>query len=220
MPVCAVKLCRNYVRKTYNNTKITYHRFPTDPELADRWRAIIQRTRNEGYWKHHKTSVVCSEHFSDDDLYYTKMGLRRLKNGSVPSKCLFLVGTETESQKNIKKEPSAYNMVNDIENQIIEPKPSSSKEPCLLLLVAESKSPANIKAEPSSSNMVKDIENQVIEPKPSCSKNPCLFLSVTETESPTNIKQEPSASNMVINIQNEKFEPKPSGSQEPRFGIR
>ncbi|CAG5056268.1 unnamed protein product [Parnassius apollo] len=58
-----------------------------------------------------------------------KKGFRRLKNGSVPSKCLFLSATETESSTNIKQGPSASNKAIDIQNQIFEPKPSCSKEP-------------------------------------------------------------------------------------------
>ncbi|KAJ8720456.1 hypothetical protein PYW07_012499 [Mythimna separata] len=127
MPVCAVRLCRNYVGKPYNNTKITFHRFPTDPILANRWRDIILRTRSEDQWTPHKTSVVCSEHFCDDDLYFTKKGLRRIKNGSVPSKCLVLSASETESSNNIKQDPPASNM--DLQNKSIEPQPSCSKEP-------------------------------------------------------------------------------------------
>ncbi|CAG5041443.1 unnamed protein product [Parnassius apollo] len=110
-------------------TNIDSIRFPTDSVLANCWKDIIQRTRNDDQWKPHKTSVVCSKHFSDDDLYFTKKGFRRLKNGSVPSKCLFLSATETESSTNIKQGPSASNKAIDIQNQIFEPKPSCSKEP-------------------------------------------------------------------------------------------
>ncbi|CAG5032410.1 unnamed protein product [Parnassius apollo] len=94
---------RTQLFRLYKYQPTLDQQFPTDFVLANCWRDIIQRTRNEDQWKPHKTSVVCSAHFADDDLYLTKTGLRRLKHGSVPNKCLFLSATETESSINTKQ---------------------------------------------------------------------------------------------------------------------
>ncbi|CAH0404186.1 unnamed protein product [Chilo suppressalis] len=115
MPVCAVRLCHNHAGKPNNNTKITFHRFPADAVIASRWIEVIQRTRSDCLWQPHKTSVVCSEHFTDDDMYYTENGLRRrLKSGAVPTRCLFLSAMDSTNiqYENIVEEPSTSKTLN------------------------------------------------------------------------------------------------------------
>ncbi|RVE54928.1 hypothetical protein evm_000295 [Chilo suppressalis] len=90
MPVCIVKLCKNNTSKNKKDTGITYHQFPADPVLRDRWTAIVRVSREESWWKPGKTSVICSTHFNASDLYLTKGGLKRLHKGAVPQNALIL----------------------------------------------------------------------------------------------------------------------------------
>ncbi|CAH2226957.1 jg1971, partial [Pararge aegeria aegeria] len=78
MPVCIVKLCKNNTTRNKKHTGITFHQFPADPALLQRWTAVLRLSRQENWWTPGKRSVICSEHFNENDFYYTNRGLKRL----------------------------------------------------------------------------------------------------------------------------------------------
>lgn len=64
---CAVACCNNSRVKTRNfpvENKIFYFRFPKDPILSKEW---VQRCYRANTCFNPKTSVICSEHFTNDD---------------------------------------------------------------------------------------------------------------------------------------------------------
>ncbi|CAG4962521.1 unnamed protein product [Parnassius apollo] len=93
MPVCVVKLCKNNTTRNKKDTGITYHQFPADPVICDRWTAKVRLSREESWWNPRERSVICSNHFNESDLYFTKGGLKRLCKGAVPQNALFLSST-------------------------------------------------------------------------------------------------------------------------------
>ncbi|XP_039762650.1 uncharacterized protein LOC120635656 isoform X3 [Pararge aegeria] len=92
MPVCIVKLCKNNTTRNKKHTGITFHQFPSDPALLQRWTAVLRLSRQENWWTPGKRSVICSEHFNENDFYYTNRGLKRLCKGTEPKNALFLCG--------------------------------------------------------------------------------------------------------------------------------
>ncbi|KAL0868130.1 hypothetical protein ABMA27_008754 [Loxostege sticticalis] len=79
MPSCVVKWCKNNTTSQKKCQGITFHRFPTGNEpWKDDWTRIIRNCRGQEDWSASKSSVVCSIHFDQNDLYTTSKGLRRL----------------------------------------------------------------------------------------------------------------------------------------------
>ncbi|XP_046972227.1 uncharacterized protein LOC124538979 [Vanessa cardui] len=106
MTICAIKVCRNYKGRLKTTKKVTFHRVPNDPILKGRWIEIIKKSRGEDNWIPAKTTVVCSEHFRSEDLYFVNnQGRRRLKREAVPCKALFLssVKSDDESEEVVVK---------------------------------------------------------------------------------------------------------------------
>ncbi|XP_037299124.1 uncharacterized protein LOC115451743 isoform X2 [Manduca sexta] len=80
MSVCVFKVCRNYKGRSKTTHNVTYHRIPSDPIMRSRWTQIIQRSRCEELWKPSKYSLVCSDHFNKNEMYFVNNeGRRRLK---------------------------------------------------------------------------------------------------------------------------------------------
>ncbi|VVC93489.1 unnamed protein product [Leptidea sinapis] len=52
--------------------------------MKEKWRQLVARERNEEFYKPNKSSVICSNHFLEADLYITTKGFRRLKKTAVP----------------------------------------------------------------------------------------------------------------------------------------
>nr|XP_053623282.1 uncharacterized protein LOC128682549 [Plodia interpunctella] len=66
-----------------------YHRFPKANEFwKHQWIKVLRESRNDESWNPSMTSVICSKHFEDDDLYTTKGGLLRVRLFAVPKKFL------------------------------------------------------------------------------------------------------------------------------------
>ncbi|KAL0811218.1 hypothetical protein ABMA28_009647 [Loxostege sticticalis] len=79
MPSCVVKWCKNNTTSQKKCQGITFHRFPTGNEpWKDDWIKIIMNCRGQEDWSASKSSVVCSIHFDQNDLYTTSKGRRRL----------------------------------------------------------------------------------------------------------------------------------------------
>ncbi|KAL0831979.1 hypothetical protein ABMA28_001479 [Loxostege sticticalis] len=85
MPSCVVKWCKNNTTSQKKCQGITFHRFPTGNEpWKNDWTRIIRNCRGEEDWSASKSSVVCSIHFDENDLYTTSKGRRRLVTYAVP----------------------------------------------------------------------------------------------------------------------------------------
>ncbi|KAG6462543.1 hypothetical protein O3G_MSEX013329 [Manduca sexta] len=68
-----------------------FFRIPSDPIMRSRWTQIIRRSRCEELWKPSKYSLVCSDHFNKNEMYFVNNeGRRRLKKTAVPCKVRFL----------------------------------------------------------------------------------------------------------------------------------
>lgn len=65
--------------------KLSYFSFPRDETQRNKWRCIIARDREDEFYKPNASSVICSEHFSDDDMYVTKKGLNKIKKTALPT---------------------------------------------------------------------------------------------------------------------------------------
>ncbi|CAH1642776.1 unnamed protein product [Spodoptera littoralis] len=77
---CSVSNCSNDTRKTCKSDGITFHIFPKELNLRNRWVEAL----GMGDWEPRERSSVCSEHFRLDDFYETRAGMRRIRSGAVP----------------------------------------------------------------------------------------------------------------------------------------
>ncbi|CAK1553224.1 unnamed protein product [Leptosia nina] len=77
---CCVKSCKNDSRQISKSQGITFHVFPTETKLRQAWLKALHKDS----WSPKERSAVCSDHFLKEDLYITKNGLRKVKNGAVP----------------------------------------------------------------------------------------------------------------------------------------
>ncbi|XP_030052331.1 THAP domain-containing protein 1-like [Microcaecilia unicolor] len=77
MPTCSVSGCTQRNRQN----GITFHRFPSDPVLRQRWITAIQRE----CFVPSKFAVLCSKHFREEDVDRTSLSVVRLREGAVPS---------------------------------------------------------------------------------------------------------------------------------------
>ncbi|XP_045496284.1 THAP domain-containing protein 2-like isoform X2 [Colias croceus] len=84
MPSCVFRRCRNYTVTVRENKKVSFHTFPKDSCMKEKWIKIIRTQRREIDWMPAKNSTICSEHFNEGDIYETKKKLRRLKKTAVP----------------------------------------------------------------------------------------------------------------------------------------
>ncbi|XP_062272196.1 THAP domain-containing protein 6-like [Scomber scombrus] len=77
---CAAYCCQN--RRTVQNRArgITFHKFPKDRDVRKKWEVALRR---EGFTAS-DSSVLCSEHFKQDDLDRTGQ-IVRLRDGVIPS---------------------------------------------------------------------------------------------------------------------------------------
>lgn len=62
-----------------------FSRFPKNEIEREMWRQVIADERGDEYFKPNDSSIVCSCHFSESDMYYTKKGFRKIKKGVLPS---------------------------------------------------------------------------------------------------------------------------------------
>ncbi|KAL0892495.1 hypothetical protein ABMA27_015601 [Loxostege sticticalis] len=77
MPSCVVKWCKNNTTSQKKCQGITFHWFPTGNEpWKNDWTRIIRNCRGQEDWSPSKSSVACSKHFDQNDLYTTSKGRR------------------------------------------------------------------------------------------------------------------------------------------------
>ncbi|CAH2101561.1 unnamed protein product [Euphydryas editha] len=84
MPQCCFKTCKNMTSRKQKKDGISYFRFPRDPIRCGEWTSIVSQQRREEFFKPNNASIVCSEHFFDEDMYVTEKGMKRLLKTAVP----------------------------------------------------------------------------------------------------------------------------------------
>ncbi|XP_060805453.1 THAP domain-containing protein 5 [Amyelois transitella] len=97
MTRCSILECRNNSR-TSNliRSGVSYHRFPKDSDLRDKWIAATGRIN----WTPTKTSCICSEHFAEKEILLTDKGYRYLNPDVVPTKKIMIYQNESSEEEN------------------------------------------------------------------------------------------------------------------------
>ncbi|XP_033739285.1 THAP domain-containing protein 3-like [Pecten maximus] len=82
---CCVPFCTNDSRKAAtSDLKISFHLIPKAESLKKRW--IVAIRRDEGpLFKVTSSTYVCSEHFTPEQFKRTLTGIKKLKDGAVPT---------------------------------------------------------------------------------------------------------------------------------------
>ena len=83
MVYCCVPFCKNEECKV---TGVSFHQFPNNEELREKWLKAISRqgTEKNSKWQPSKKSVVCSKHF-ENYCFSISTKNRRLLPNSIPS---------------------------------------------------------------------------------------------------------------------------------------
>ncbi|XP_052746334.1 uncharacterized protein LOC112051008 isoform X13 [Bicyclus anynana] len=84
MPKCSFKKCKNHSSQTLKKDGVSYFRFPRDPRRRKKWTSIMATERSEELFKPNHSSVICSKHFLERDVYVTTKGIKRLNNTALP----------------------------------------------------------------------------------------------------------------------------------------
>ncbi|KAJ0175455.1 hypothetical protein K1T71_008614 [Dendrolimus kikuchii] len=93
MSSCVIKMCRNYFKREKDKDNISFHRFPAGPIVANYWIKVIRESQDDHHWNPNKSSLVCSSHYEEKEIYISEKGFKRIKKGAVPSKFPCGVGT-------------------------------------------------------------------------------------------------------------------------------
>uniref|UniRef100_A0A8C9XD36 THAP-type domain-containing protein n=1 Tax=Sander lucioperca TaxID=283035 RepID=A0A8C9XD36_SANLU len=80
---CCVPKC-TFSKRNESYTGQTFHRFPKDPVLCREWIHKIRRDPGR-HFKIHMDTKVCSDHFTEESFLKTRVGMRKLKKGAVPT---------------------------------------------------------------------------------------------------------------------------------------
>ncbi|CAG4958276.1 unnamed protein product [Colias eurytheme] len=136
MPSCVVKWCQNSTILNKKTQGITFHRFPSANETwKNDWIQIIRESRKDNSWNPSKSSVICSIHFEDKDLYTTKGGLCRVHLYGVPKKIFFNFLIEPPASQD--KKFSSNSLFTDLSQGEATPSTSKQRALCSPKLVKE-----------------------------------------------------------------------------------
>ncbi|XP_045504401.1 THAP domain-containing protein 1-like isoform X2 [Colias croceus] len=81
MTCCSVLECKNESkRKNISNGGISYHRFPKEANIKEKWINATGRVN----WMPTKFNTICSAHFLNDDFLISNKGHRYIKPTAVP----------------------------------------------------------------------------------------------------------------------------------------
>ncbi|XP_030036217.2 uncharacterized protein LOC115451937 [Manduca sexta] len=80
---CAFKNCKNGASNAVKNDGVVYFRFPRDPFRCAEWVSVVAQQRCQEIYTPNDSSVVCSEHFAEKDMYDSDKGLK-LHTTAVP----------------------------------------------------------------------------------------------------------------------------------------
>ncbi|CAG5001547.1 unnamed protein product [Parnassius apollo] len=85
MPSCVVKWCKNNSSSCNKTAGITFHSFPQNTILRERWTKAVRLQRQQCNWNPNMYSKICSIHFKEDDFYTSANGYHFLKQSAVPN---------------------------------------------------------------------------------------------------------------------------------------
>ncbi|XP_056313980.1 uncharacterized protein LOC130229290 [Danio aesculapii] len=105
MAYCCVPGCVSYQRRE-DDKMLSFHRFPSDPKVRSVWIAKIKRDIGPHFQITDNTRV-CSKHFTQDCIVLSLTGLRRLKQGSVPT--VFTWCHEPKPRRTLKRNQGVCN---------------------------------------------------------------------------------------------------------------
>ncbi|KAJ2942168.1 hypothetical protein O0L34_g15708 [Tuta absoluta] len=77
---CSVPNCTNDTKRTPIGQGISFHQFPKEPNLRSSWVEALDMSA----WEPKDRSMICSEHFRNEDLCITKSRMRKIRHGAVP----------------------------------------------------------------------------------------------------------------------------------------
>nr|XP_034838237.1 uncharacterized protein LOC117994430 [Maniola hyperantus] len=95
---CCVPFCINTSDNVSSSEgelkKISFHGFPSEVQLRAAWLRALgkQETLPD-------SAVICSQHFTNDDMYETESGLRQIHTGAIPSTvqvCMICLDTDSK----------------------------------------------------------------------------------------------------------------------------
>ncbi|KAL1481045.1 hypothetical protein MTO96_050519 [Rhipicephalus appendiculatus] len=93
---CCVPLCKQYGYLDSCGCKVSFHRFPNDPEMRKKWLVAIKREEGP-LFRVSNTTKVCSNHFVETDyLPNVANGQRHLHEWSVPARFAFKKSAEAK----------------------------------------------------------------------------------------------------------------------------
>ncbi|XP_072938939.1 uncharacterized protein [Epargyreus clarus] len=102
MPNCAILNCKSNSRtQTIAKCGISYHRFPHNPHVKEKWIDATGRTN----WMPTKRSTICSKHFDPKLFIMKKSGYRYLSESAVPT--LHFVKFYAQNEPKVKEEQSS-----------------------------------------------------------------------------------------------------------------
>ncbi|XP_030046207.1 uncharacterized protein LOC115460579 [Microcaecilia unicolor] len=148
MPCCAASGCKE---RRYHD-RITFHRFPSDPVLRQRWLTEIRREN----FVPSKFTVLCSKHFREEDMDRTSMSIVRLRVGAVPS--IFDFPSHLCRVKKTQKSPKARSsnapLIPNPDNKICSPLPEPASTKIGLLNNPDTSPSSNTQSIPNPDNKI------------------------------------------------------------------
>ncbi|XP_035990436.1 THAP domain-containing protein 6-like [Fundulus heteroclitus] len=141
---CAAFFCLNRRTIDVRAREITFHKFPKDKDMRKKWEVS---TRREGFTASN-TSVLCSEHFKEEDFDRTGQ-IVRLKDSVVPSEFNF----PAHLQKPVKvrttltsrRTEASHSMVSQDDQETFTPQPQPNDDHCYALPASRTALTAKLK---------------------------------------------------------------------------
>ncbi|XP_026116957.1 uncharacterized protein LOC113095799 [Carassius auratus] len=124
MAYCCVPGCRSFSRQNKDNT--SFHKFPQDRELQKKWIVKIRRDIGPNF-QITKNTRVCSKHFSPECFSRTLTGIRKLKEGSVPS---VFTWTQQPNERKTLRSQEKWHLEEEHEEDESSTKDGPSNEEC------------------------------------------------------------------------------------------
>ncbi|CAH0728570.1 unnamed protein product, partial [Brenthis ino] len=160
MPYCSVKWCGK-CSSTSSLTKdfslITFHRFPTCPNIKQKW---INATKRDGNWFPGTNHVICSRHFTEDCFRVISGNRRFLFETAVPTLMLPCL----ESHQNLAEASTSSKSVTS--NQKINILATQSTSSLNVTYISLTGSVQNILALPSTYAESETVNRDTLTPVP------------------------------------------------------
>ncbi|CAH0714410.1 unnamed protein product, partial [Brenthis ino] len=128
MPKCSILECKNESRRdNLSNGGISYHRYPRDPIVKEKWIDATGRIN----WMPTKISTICSEHFSPDDFAISKKGYRYIKSTALPCYKIVTFLKEKQTDPLICVQPHLAGCISKLKRETIKNLDTVDSPSCL-----------------------------------------------------------------------------------------